>query len=121
MQVLEAIISELMGSHTGLLFVGLVVTAAILHGIAPEERPRVRLLSMMVAGHFVLAVVAGVMSALSLEGRTIVHFVSDALAAMAGVGMVINLVFPLASRQLHLPLLVTRPLLLLLLLLLSLL
>lgn len=104
MQVLQAIISELMGSHTGLLFVGLVVTAAILHGIAPEERPRVRLLSMMVAGHFVLAVVAGVMSALSLEGRTIVHFVSDALAAMAGVGMVINVVFPLASRQLRLPL-----------------
>lgn len=72
--------------------------------IAPDEQRRVRVLSLLFGGHVVMALVAGVLTGADMAGHQVVHLVSVTLAALAAVGMIVNVMFPLAQRRLRLPL-----------------
>lgn len=103
LSILDAIVAELLGSNTAILFGALIIAAALFRTLAPDESRRVRTMTMLFAAHATLAVVAGALSGVEAEGAIAVHYISVALATLNAVGIGTNVLWIIGVRKLGLP------------------
>ncbi|MFO0725119.1 MAG: mechanosensitive ion channel family protein [Myxococcota bacterium] len=99
MSIIEQILDELRISYTLAVFVGLLFTATLVRAFARGERRRVRVMTLALIGHVVLAVVAALARS-EKETYPILRLVSLAAAEVAVVGMLITVVFAILTPRL---------------------